>query len=482
MRKFITPVVTFVAMVAAILLNACTEPLTDTATPEVAQTEANAPAPIEFSPEELSLVEQIANNSPKISQESAQQTAMQLLGLQGDASEVNSTPAKPLLASTVFCNRKTVYNGISKSYETENDTAFYVFNTPDDNGFAIVAADLRVPNQVLAYADDGNFDVSSEHPASAFFLDLAKDYVAYCIEKAEEQKDSLLESICSKLGIESDTVTQPKIRSKYSSYRIRCTNVASPVITVTDEAEVKPKISTHWGQGYPFNLKNEGKSVGCAPVAVSQLLAFWHYPGPINGYIPNWSIIFSPSSKYYEDAVSSLIQNVRKELNTKGTSTNKHTVLNYFRRIHLSNQNQYYDYKKYKVTDALDNGMPVLMRGERKKNSVKKRHQWIVDGYLKRWVVKEELIKYCIVEQFDDGTVKTRYEDIPLRTSKYYELLHINWGWDGDGDGYYTEGIFDTYREMQKDDEGFFYETTTTPRERTNYTYDLEIIADIKLK
>lgn len=456
MKRVIIPVVAFVAMVAAMLLNACTEPLTDTATPEVAQTDADAPAPIEFSPEELSLVEQIANNSPKISQESAQQTAMQLLGLQGDASEVNSTPAKPLLASTVFCNRKTVYNGISKSYETENDTAFYVFNTPDDNGFAIVAADLRVPNQVLAFSDHGSFALESDNQEAAYILELAQDYVANCIAKAEAEEDSIYQSICNKLGINLDTIRQGANLSKSQIlYKIKCTTVGTPKVTIKDYGEVKPMLTTKWGQWAPYNGLLEGRPARCGTVAIAQLLAFWKAPKNKNF---DWNLILDDNLSWtsgYKNQVAKLFKYVAdgiKDLPNK--DLNKNDIPPFLRKINMSTQKKWANYSFSSVVEALDNKIPVIFSGYKKNNDVG--HIWIAHGYLKREYTREEVFKYCIVEQFDDGTITQRYEDIPSKTTKNYDLLYINWGWEGIDNGYFDQNVFDVNRRYVEQYDGSF--------------------------
>ena len=461
-------------MMALLIFVSCNEPLQDAiqASAEDQQKDGK-PTPVELSVEELNLVEQLSKGTPKISIDSAKSIAMQLWGTDETA------PAPKQLMSSVFCNKRLVTNGLSKSSYEEEDTAFYLFNSPDDNGFAIIAADLRVPNQVLAFSDNGNFDENTDNPGMEFFLDLAKDYVAYCIEKAEAEKDSLAESAFRKLGINQDTESQEKKLSKYSIEYHKCTVVVPAKYTVVNYGKVGPLLKTEWGQGKPFNNKCGGSDAGCAPIAVAQLMAYWRYPNVLNGYKLDWNVIHNPNASNYDDQVSSLVYAIRRGLGTNGTSTDAHRPLKYLRNVGLSTQNQYYDYKYYKVTDALDKGMPVYMRGNKDKKHGDG-HAWIADGYLKRKVTQEEVVKYLIFEHFDDGTVTSRYENIPSTSTSNYELLYINWGWLSHGNGYYNKDVFDTYKRFKETPKGDFFISPEKQIGRMYYNTNIEIITDIK--
>ncbi|MCQ2973316.1 MAG: C10 family peptidase [Bacteroidales bacterium] len=187
------------------------------------------------------------------------------------------------------------------------------------------------------------------------------------------------------------------------------------------------------------------------------------------------------SNLNYKTQVSLLVSILRNGLKTNGTTTLDNNARKYLKDfLHLTSQNQYYDYIYYKVTDALDNGIPVFMIGKR--DNIFNGHAWIADGYLKRRVTKYETFKYCIVEQENNGTITTRFEDIPSTTITSYELLHINWGWgSGNGyNGYYNQNVFDTDKKMVEDENGFFNQTKASLKNRFNYNKNIEIITDIK--
>ena len=462
----------FYATTAALILAACSEPLQEAVEINTDAQSTNAKT-IELSPEELSLVERIANQSPKINQEKAQTSAMNLLGFKGEASTQQ-------MMSEVFCNPKKVYNSLTKSYNTYIDTAFYLFNTPDNNGFAILAADLRVPNQILAYSDNGSFDPNTDNPAMTFFLELAKDYVSECIAKADAQEDSLTESICQKLGIENDTCQHGlKTKSKILQ-KIKCTTEGLPQYTIVNRGEVKPLINTKWHQGFPFNGKCSPSPAGCAPIAIAQILNYWKAPSVIKGVSVNWNIIQNgyPYNDYTEQ-VASLINVIRTSVKTDangGTEINK--PLQFFKQIGFSTQSKMIDYNYKSVADALDKSIPVFMGGLLDKGFGG--HAWIADGYLIRQVTKNETFKYCIIEELDNGTITDRFEDIPSTTTTIYELLHFNWGWQGNGDGYYNKNIFDTRKQMVSNYYEDFVEIESNVKQHYYFNRDLQIITDIK--
>lgn len=62
-------------------------------------------------------------------------------------------------------------------------------------------------------------------------------------------------------------------------------------------------------------------------------------------------------------------------------------------------------------------------------------HAWVIDGYHK------EIEKWYYA---DDNTL---YKTV----TNYY--VHCNWGWNGDLDGWFTSGLFDTTKEKEYDSE-----------------------------
>ena len=145
-----------------------------------------------FTPEELGYLTELANGTPKISVDSAAKVALMVMGN-------GSTLSKRSLSVTAFGTPKST--SLTKSFtDSDIDTTFYVFNAPGDNGFAVISADARIPQQVLAFSETGNLELDSDNPAFDVFLDYAQNYAADCIAKAQEQRDSIINSINEKFS------------------------------------------------------------------------------------------------------------------------------------------------------------------------------------------------------------------------------------------------------------------------------------------
>ena len=457
-----------------IFASACSEPLQEPADISTETSQVEPATTIELSPEELCLVKQIANKTPKIRPETAQETAIQLLDLQSQSSSLTKK-----MSATVFCNKKQVYNSLTKTYKQEYDTAFYVFNTPDDKGFAIVAADVRVPNQVLAYSDNGNFDPDSDNPATELFIELAKDYVAEHIATAEAQEDSLTNSIYQKLGIKNENNNPNSLAKAKELMRIKCTTMGLPEITTINKGEVQPLLTTHWSQEAPYNNECQDRPVGCAPIAIAQILNYWQKPSRLYGFTINWNDISKNNEENndFRAAVAQFIFTIRTEIYTKENGgTPPENEIAFFYNYNFTNQTQFNKYQFNQVADALEHGRPVFMGALSNEGG----HAWVADGSVIREVITKQTFRYCIVEQEDDGTITDRYEDITTTTYTLHELLHFNWGWGGDADGYFNKGLFDTRKPLEENHYGEFMQMNDqNVRHKYLFNRRIETITDI---
>lgn len=438
---------------------------------EISKSDAEATT-LQLTPEEISVLKTMDGQSPIISQEEAISIADDFLGK-------NSLSKS---SSAIKCEVITrQLPSISKSRAIDIDTMMYVLNYGDGDGYALVCADVRVSNQMLAFSETGNLDANSDNPGLQLFMGMADDYISANIYEIESKRDSLEEVIADKLGIETENNPEGKQLSKSSTLeRYKCTIVSSST-TVRDYGKVEPLIKTSWGQDAPYNQKCGGSSVGCVPIAVSQILAYWRCPNVYNRITLDWNTIINGYHKDpdYQDKVSTFISLVRTSLNTKGTSTNIHQALKFFRNMGCSTQSQMYDYKYEKVTAALNQGIPVYIRGNKDSNHGDG-HAWIAHGYLTRHITKNEVVKYVIVEHRDNGSYNSWYEDIPSTTTTSYRMLYFNWGWESRGDGYYSSDVFDNYKKMVVDGDGYFHQVISMPGDRHYYNKNIEIITDIK--
>ena len=147
--------------------------------------------------------------------------------------------------------------------------AFYVFNI-DGGGWVIVAGDDSA-KQVLAYGNTGNIDMNNMPGNMKAYLNMLKGQ----IETAQAYKGKTI-----------------------------------PVKASKNRTVVEPLLKSTWGQGEPWNLLcptnslGQRTSVGCAPLAMAQVMNYWKYPNEvseISGYSGNY--ISLPATTFNYDLI-----------------------------------------------------------------------------------------------------------------------------------------------------------------------------------
>ncbi len=131
--------------------------------------------------------------------------------------------------------------------------AFYVFNIKG-GGWIIIAGDDRA-KQVLAYGDKGNISMNDLPGNMKGYLNMLKGQ----IETAQAY-----------------------------------TGKTVPVKAAKRSATIGPLLKTNWGQGEPMNRQcpmngSVRTSVGCAPLAMAQIMYYWKYPTQVDA-VPGYSI------------------------------------------------------------------------------------------------------------------------------------------------------------------------------------------------
>lgn len=343
-----------------------------------------------------------------------------------------------------FCDTRTTRSSITERqslslcYVRQNLTTgyplIYVFNQPNDNGFVVAAGDDCV-NEVLGYADHGNFDVN-DIPNGLLWL----------IEKYEYQ---MMYAIKHNIRIKSNS----RIRSGYS--------------------EILPLLKSTWNQDTPYNdlcpISKNGRRcpTGCIATAMAQILYYHQWPQQgkgLHSYVCNvdndkataieltadfgntvykWDKMLDSyknglGSIEAKQAVATLMYHVGVSLDMLyqdgGSSPTRikeaMALKDYFRYsadvkslLHVSDP----DFTTI-VYEELANKRPVFVCGGSKtqKNGA---HAFVCDGY---------------------------------REGDYF---HFNWGWAGKGDGYYLLTTMDPPK---------------YPNDNWDFSYDHRIVYNIK--
>jgi hypothetical protein len=290
----------------------------------------------------------------------------------------------------------------------EAHTTYYAFDINNNQGFIIISADDGA-KPVLAYAFKGEFNVGNMHPGHAGMIDWYANQITYIAnnnikadEKTSEQWQSLIDYTPGK-GIKS--------------YK-----------------NVEPLLLTTWNQGYPYNQMcpedPDGIAghapVGCVATAMGQVMKHWDYPETGTGSKTHWSYNYGSFTVNFanqtynwagiplhgnglndELAKINFHMGVAVEMkwgpDASGSQTGKivtalEDYFQYDESCQLTNKDSYNE-AQYKdiLRTQLDNKFPMVYSG----SSTESGHAWNCDGYLD-------------------------------------EEFHMNWGWGGAGNGYYT--------------------------------------------
>lgn len=282
--------------------------------------------------------------------------------------------------------------------------SLYVFNQPENGGFIIASADERL-SPVLGYADTGEWNTENMPEAlRALLADYGKE-----VREVRKQ-----------------TSAAPRRAYTY------------------DESwtTVKPLIKTKWGQNEPYNnlcpMVNGKRCItGCVATAFAQIMYYHRWPQRGNGsyyYMKNgiecyadfgsttyqWDkmrLKYDRSDTDEDDAVATLMYHCGVAHNMSYTPYESYGYFNWWWEDdqRMSEIVKYFNYDHTvwglfrnntselrfasTIYDNLQRGLPVLYNAT--PDNGKSAHVYICDGY--------------------DG-------------SGYF---HINWGWDGNGDGHY---------------------------------------------
>jgi hypothetical protein len=292
----------------------------------------------------------------------------------------------------------------SKANTSQQEAAYYVFNAAKDRGFVIVSGDDRT-EQVLGYSDKGNFDPENVPENMQAWLDQYVEEIALLDE-----------------GVITVDRSQSDVLPKAGS-------------------AVSPLLTSQWGQGTPFKFQcpqyNGSYCVtGCVATAMAQIMYYHQWPSSTSQTIPgytqtsgdlngttynalgtttfNWNIMkdyYSSSETSTTDnsnnAVARLMRYCGQAVETKygvnssGAVEQSEVFVDYFRYSPKARKLYRFDYSYSQweslILNELRSNRPLFYGGYKHKGG----HAFVCDGY--------------------DG-------------NGYY---HFNWGWRGDGDGYF---------------------------------------------
>ncbi len=346
-----------------------------------------------------------------------------------------------------------------RSANATEDTLVYVFNYENNRGFAIVAADDRIPTQILAYVDEGVLENEVENPGLQFALEQMQNYVESSIDNFERSKDSLL-----KVAEENSFVVDAKTTETRAVYTGTSYNYLF-------ETTVGPLIKVTWAQNSPYNMHvtknctvnntNGGKApTGCVATATAQLMSFWQYPAKVNNYVMNWNDMCSnstPKTYSQKSNIARLMREIGFEVDMEyGCDGSGAETSDAYKWLEKLGYKKYFS-KDFNVSDAIKAirfHRPILIAGCRTQKT-KKILWWKIPSYhdCHAWVADGCKIIYYEQENYRIDTKTGEYTSTSSIATENY--LHNNWGYSGSGNGYFAAGCFNMQKPLSYDNLGF---------------------------
>jgi hypothetical protein len=375
-----------------------------------------------------------------------------------------------------------------EAYPDEDTPLMYAVNY--DEGWKIVSGDKRT-DPILAFSEEGKMCISdNSNPGFNMWL----EDVSKFIESLEGIKEDYKRNL--KLWKYVFSVTDV-IETKSGSgrwYR----ELMGEYLQGSYVNVVNPLLSTKWGQGYPWNLHapldpySNSCLLGCGPIALSQIIYYNHFNSGIpqglyhsisiskyntinlgyywtfNYYI-NRDDLTSPSPRwadmpinntaalanltftgYVSDFILDVAGRLEVQFTSDGTSTDSLKVvpaLSYFGMTGILS-----DFNYSSIYSDLSDSKPVFIGGEN--TSTGEGHAWVIDGQRQDLITTRRIYIWHEADSSWQGETYSTAEaqamlgdEVILAEGVGYletteelgpKYLHMNWGLNGNDDGYYS--------------------------------------------
>ncbi|MBR4887009.1 MAG: C10 family peptidase [Muribaculaceae bacterium] len=367
----------------------------------------------------------VGANPYRVSLTDALKNADALLGELGEGEATRSTERK--VESVEYYSRPG-------TRALGGDTLLYLVNYADDAGFALLSADSRL-RPIYAISDEGSmsFSDTTYNKGLALFA----------------------------RGVESELVGFPDNPLPFNPSD---SSIYNPIIPDFGGTYIKSKVAPlltpsvrEWGQGLPYSSQcftSEGyqAKVGCAAVAVGQIMSYHSWPQSYNGISFYWNSINNGGS------YMNLAQFLRQLGNPEnldmtygrggqfdnGSSAYPERYIPTFANMGYLTPNSLQSFYSLAVKIYLDKaltgevgGGPVLVNGYQKNSNDQEvlGHAWVIDGY---------------IQYESKGSL------VPGGYLLHDTLFHCVWGWDGQSNGYFWWDKYNSFsgdpREKEEDD------------------------------
>lgn len=385
----------------------------------------------------------------------------------------------------------------------------YAVNFSDEQGYAILSADDRIDDEVIAITSEGSITQSDieaakadlqnterpiydgypktgeglisveEYPDELFLnpntfspLDsTVNDYwigdFSFGNEGEEDENGNLIEMYPETRSIDQQSASEHNRKTmnlclKYALNELEREDMIgsggnnssnSTKTTVEKSHWVSDVYSTPllfsfsmWNQHSPFNdlylkkrkylLFGHKRRVpaGCFPLALAKILTHFQTPSyfSYNGNCVDWNSLTNIYNDAGKRSAAVLLRGIAEWCDSwyfyQGTFTIPSHASSFLSKMGYANVKRY-NYKYDRITSMIDKGCPVIIYAI-PGLSITSSHAWIIDGYK---IKKRNIIT---TKSQNGNVVDTKVE------KETCKMVHCDFGWGGDCNGYYVDGIF----------------------------------------
>ena len=321
-------------------------------------------------------------------------------------SQTHTTPVLRIQSASAATTKKEPVELVYTQYQLDSTTpAVFVFNHTEADGFVMVSAQNNA-RAILGYSDHGHFDQTDIPENMQLWLQMYAEELAYAALSPQR------------------AATNPSLNNQYP-------NIA-PLLG-----------ETQWGQGKPFNnmcpiVDGERSVAGCVATALSQIMYKHRYPthgiGSHSYQLRNGtqiSVDFSQATYDWENMIP--------RYNKSYTQEQADAVAELM----------------YHVGVSCNMGYSPSASGAVSQMALQAMHTYFgYDAGLTPWLkdfMSEDKILTAIAADLQQGlpiymsgtTINYEGHAFVCDGMQSNGYLHINWGWNGTGDGYYSLSALD---------------------------------------
>lgn len=325
------------------------------------------------------------------------------------------------------------------------DTLMYLVNFDDNNGFAVLAGDRRLGEQVYCVTENGAISSDDFNEALNYINSTST------MTSTSEDDDSFVD--IGQLIVPAMMLSSMLADIEYGCDTIDGTKAAADIVQTYN----LPLLTSKWHQHEPFNDLNpifggNHASAGCSAIALAQVMLYCQKPASpvfdgvncswatMNTVCPYWDLEALTATTLAKQQVAHFLKHISTPslCDIEYTSEGKAKCaiddvvksLKYYGYKNVTKYTGFGTTNQARVSTMLHDNLPVIMAAKDFHNGGA--HIWVIDG-------------------------------------EWNGHFHCNWGWNGTWDGYYSKHNYFDFQYRRG------YDSTdpgTTESKMANRSYD----------